>query len=201
MRRKHTAPLLFLAALLLVAVAAPAANAAHWTYAPAATEEISPLEETKVVPFEGSVKQFENTSHTAGFKCDEVSGTMTVTPGDQGEITSITYDKCQGLGMWSGAPLKSEPNGLPWSVELVETGNPWKPVQIYTDEVVETVKWYEGNKSEIFWKFPSEWNLIMDDPELTNWLTIDGRSWGGSYAYTGEFALDTTNGWLGGAVE
>lgn len=182
MRRKRTVPLLVFVALIASAFAVPAAaSAAYWTH------QGNGLEEAAEINFSGAV---EASLPYLGIACDDVQGTLALSPGDQGEITDIDYSECHGsVGSINGLQFTSTPNNLPWPVEIKMNG---QEAMIHTDDVSVTLKESYGGK--VTWN--STWELIPDNQEEMGSLEVEGFNKWCTCSETGGFDLSPA-GWLG----
>ncbi|HSK49121.1 MAG TPA: hypothetical protein VK889_01365 [Solirubrobacterales bacterium] len=169
--------------MIVAAFTVPAAaSAGEWTEYDEEGPPV-PLQQSMDLEFQGSTEVSEEGGFS--YRCDDVSGQLSVEPGSQGGITDIEYSECVGQGGFSGLTFVVTPNDLPWAVEAGDAS-------IGTDEVsVDIVAYYTyqfpyGNAVADWNNVQSTWNLVVDDPWAVSALELDGyneSAWKPEYGY------------------
>jgi hypothetical protein len=182
--------LLSLAAMLMLALAGPAAASATAVW----QHEGAPLEEHAEMSLEGS--QIFVTE--AGAMICEADATLTGEPGSTGAVTNVTSTKCQGLfGEIAGCTVvNTEQPAGPWDVHVTTTdldvtnvalvrtfdeGCPVKTIESFIPELtyslvepgaISEIEWFGGGEASIDGGPPGEYE------EFGSWFVTPAGTYG-----------------------
>ena len=171
-------PLLALMAVVGALFAIPAvASAAEWT------QEGEPLVKPAKIQLVGF---YDAEGSNVGYGCEGVTVDLTLQPGDEGEVTQVSYGgTCKGQANWSFCgSFANKAVSLPWDIQATAGG-------ISVPDVDETRKWNSSSPCKGHWEglFESSWVLTPDSYYEMGSVSLFGQSHSLMGAVQGEFEI------------